>query len=223
MDIITKIGTHIKNKKQQYSQGQVHLDSSLGMWIHCLTLDPRVQNIVEIGTWKGRGSTTIIRNAALSRGDSIAVYSLEANKVFYDIARKNIPNDGVVNLLLGRIVNVSDLDTQDLSAEEEEWYSADKKAIEEAPDVLSELPETIELCVLDGGEFSSHAEFDVLYPRLSRWLILDDTFVRKNKLVRESLLENPDWTEVSAGADRNGWAVWLNRSAERTAQETRNP
>ena len=211
MGIIRKIRTWIKNKKQQYSQGQVHLDSSLGMWIHLLSLDVAVQHIVEIGTWKGRGSTAIIRNAALSRADSISVYSLEVNRVFYDIARKNIPNDGVVNLLLGRIVAVSDLDTQNLSAEVEEWYRADKQAIEEAPYVLGDLPETIELCVLDGGEFSSQAEFNALYSRLSRWLILDDTFVRKNKSVRASLMENPEWTEVSSGADRNGWAVWLKR------------
>jgi hypothetical protein len=211
LDILRKIKTWIKNKKQQYSQGQIHLDSSLGMWIHLLSLDVKVQHIVEIGTWKGRGSTAIIRRAALSRADPIAVYSLDANRVFYNIARKNIPKDGAVNLLMGRIVAVSDLDTQNLSAEEEEWYRADKQAIEEAPNVLGELPETIQLCVLDGGEFSSHAEFNALYPRLSRWLILDDTFVRKNKSVHASLRENSEWVEVSSGSDRNGWAVWLKR------------
>ena len=176
-----------------------------------MSLDVKVQHIVEIGTWKGRGSTAIIRRAALSRADPIAVYSLDANRVFYNIARKNIPKDGAVNLLMGRIVAVSDLDTQNLSAEEEEWYRADKQAIEEAPNVLGELPETIQLCVLDGGEFSSHAEFNALYPRLSRWLILDDTFVRKNKSVHASLRENSEWVEVSSGSDRNGWAVWLKR------------
>jgi hypothetical protein len=204
-----KIATLVKNKRQQYSQGQVHLNSTLGMWIHLLSLNAEVRHIVEIGTWKGLGSTTIIRNAVLARSDSIAVYSLEANRQFHDIARRNIPKDGLVNLLLGSIVSVSDLDAQKLNAEEEDWYWADRKAIEDSPNVLGQLPETIELCVLDGGEFSSHAEFKILYPRLSRWLILDDTFVRKNKLVHESLLENPDWTEVSSGADRNGWAVWL--------------
>jgi hypothetical protein len=93
-------------------------------------------------------------------------------------------------------VAASDLDTQNLSAEGEERYRADKQAIEEATYVLGELPETIELCVLDGEEFSSHAEFKAPYPRLSRWLLLDDTFVRKNKSVHVSLMENSEWTEV---------------------------
>jgi hypothetical protein len=212
MGIVRTTTTWFKNKVKHQSQGQIKSKSQLGMWIYLLSLDPKVRQIVEIGTWNGQGSTAIIRDAAVQRLDSISVYSLEANKNIFDIARTNVPNDGVVNLLLGHIVSVSDLDTQMLTEEEMDWYLKDRKAIEQTPNVLGALPEAIHLCVLDGGEFSSYAEFTVLYSRLDRWLILDDTLVRKNKLVHQSLLGNPDWTLVASGSDRNGWAVWLRQA-----------
>lgn len=80
-----------------------------------------------------------------------------------------------------------------------------------APFVLDQLPESIDLLLLDGGEFSSWSEFQVLRNRLTKYLFLDDTHVRKNSAVRKWLLKTPDsgFALAFESTDRNGWSVFI--------------
>lgn len=190
-------------------QGQILGNTPMGAWLTALVLDSQVRSVVEIGTWKGLGSTILLHEAASSRSEKPEVLSLESNSDFYRIARKNIPDDGVVRIVFGSIVDQSELDTVDLSADEKLWFESDVSAISSAPIVLGELPREISLLLLDGGEFSSYAEFSKLEDRLTRWLVLDDIFLRKNRRVHEELVAKPDWKLVTVGHDRHGWAVWM--------------
>jgi hypothetical protein len=70
------------------------------------------------------------------------------------------------------------------------------------------LPETIDLLILDGGEFTSEQEFRLLAPR-SRHIIMDDTcrnYSRKFCRIRDEILATgPQKVVVDAIDDRNGW------------------
>ena len=181
----------------------------MGTWLKALVFDPEVRHVVEIGTWKGLGSTILLHAAALQRPQRPQVMSLEANAEFFRIARKNVPDDGVVNIVLGSIVELADLDTADLSPQEKLWLESDLAAISSVPKVLDELPREISLLLLDGGEFSSYAEFAKLEERLTKWVVLDDIFLRKNRRVHAELASKQGWSLVTVGSDRHGWAVWM--------------
>lgn len=190
-------------------QGQILENTPMGAWLQALVFDPDVRHIVEIGTWKGLGSTIILHAAASRCPERPEVLSLEANADFYRIARSNVPDDGVVNILLGSIVEKADLDTFDLTPSEKLWLEQDLAAISSVPKVLNSLPREISLLLLDGGEFSSYAEFAKLEERLTKWVVLDDIFLRKNRRVHAELATKQDWVLVTVGRDRHGWAVWM--------------
>jgi hypothetical protein len=199
----------IRPEGKDGTQGQILGDTPMGAWLKALVFDPEVRHVVEIGTWKGLGSTILLHAAAWQRTERPEVLSLEANAEFYQIARENVPDDGVVNILLGSIVEQADLDTADLSPQEKFWLQSDLAAISSVPNVLDELPREISLLLLDGGEFSSYAEFAKLEERLTKWLVLDDIFLRKNRRVHAELASKQQWNLVTVGKDRHGWAVWL--------------
>ena len=63
--------------------------------------------ILEIGTWKGLGSTKCIID---SIGDGVSFLSLETNKSFYDIAVENLKGyQDKVKLIYGRIVEKDEI------------------------------------------------------------------------------------------------------------------
>jgi hypothetical protein len=133
---------------------------------------------------------------------------LEADAEIHRIARGNVPNDGRVDLIHGTIVSANELDDQELSNVEKDWFAADSYAISKAPYVLKVIPQRIDLLLLDGGEFSSFVEFRLLEKRISKWLVLDDINLRKNKKAHDFLGRDEYWKLVAAGQDRHGWAVW---------------
>lgn len=199
-------------------QGQILANTPMGSWLRALVFDPEVGNIVEIGTWKGLGSTILLHNAARQRAERPRIWSLEVNPDHLAVARSNVPDDGIVNLVLGSVVELESLDTADLSLQEQTWLESDSAAISSVPNVLSELPHEISLLLLDGGEFSSYAEFKKLRPRLTKWLVLDDILVRKNRKVHAELSSRKDWRLVAVGSDRNGWAVWMRATFDSTGK-----
>ncbi len=190
-------------------QGQILRESPMGSWLSALASDPEVLSILEIGTWKGLGSTMLLHSAVAGRADSPLVQSLEADAEMHRIARGNVPNDGRVDLIYGTIVSPNELDDWELSNVEKDWFAADSNAISKAPYVLKIIPQRIDLLLLDGGEFSSFVEFRLLEKRISKWLMLDDINFRKNKKAHEFLSRDESWKLVVAGQDRHGWAVWL--------------
>jgi len=179
--------------------------------------DADVRTIVEIGTWNGLGSTVCLLTGLQERrgASSANLLSLEANLDMYNEARKNLGDPWSESLLWGSIVGSEMLDTSDLSPDEANWIVADRDSIAAAPFVLDDLPPSIDLLLLDGGEFSSWAEFVTLKDRLSKWLFLDDTHVRKNRAVRDWALNSPEspFISVFESDDRNGWSVFINQRA----------
>lgn len=189
--------------------GQITLDTAVGRWIALLSSLPEVQTIVEVGAWRGNGSTRCIASGIVRRSPSPRVWSIEADpRLAREAGRRHARNPNI-EVIWGRIVGVDALDLDDLTEVEAMWAADDIRNLEEAPEVTGRLPEVIDLLILDGGEFSTAAEYDVLAPRTAGWLVLDDTGTRKCAGIVHRLVSRADtrFTPVWSSQERNGVLV----------------
>jgi hypothetical protein len=185
-----------KNKLKQ-SSGQMK-DHELKNKLVDLITNYDINNIVEIGTWNGLGSTTMLLNIIRDSNKRINFFSLEADLLCFKAAKKNLKNDlGKVNLILGRVHDIDDLNyvNKDIifdfgyGEKEYEWFVQDLRRYKKIKNVSSQIPNKIDLLLLDGGEFSGYADFLSLYSRC-RFIVLDDcksykqydalSFIQKN-------------------------------------------
>lgn len=192
-------------------EGQINLGTPPGDRIKELAQLDEVKSIVEIGTWNGRGSTRCVLSGIEDKPDC-EFYTLECSKKQFEIAKEIDPNQSNVHFLLGKIVEEEDLDNEDLVDEdwinESVWIVDDIDAMREVPNVLEDLPDHIDLLILDGGEFSTRKEFALLKDR-SDYIFLDDTACRKNRMNREDLLFSTEFEIVEDHPeDRNGWSLF---------------
>jgi hypothetical protein len=212
MKTLTKILHKSKwlQEKHYMSLGQINESSDLGRWIRLLASLEQVSTIVEIGTWNGRGSSRMIalgvKDSANQQGKH--VQGLEIDFKMWRKAERNLRRYGFFEVIHGTIIHIDDLDTKNLSAVEVQWIAHDQRNLQEAKNVLSHIPSQIDLLILDGGEFSSYAEFLTLESRLSGFVVLDDTSVRKNKVVVEKLLVDKKFKLVWESDLRNGCAIF---------------
>jgi hypothetical protein len=165
--------------------------------------------ILEIGTWKGLGSTKCIID---SIGDWVSFLSLETNKSFYDIAVENLKGyQDKVKLIYGRIVEKDEIlnfvQTINLNRWEEQWLREDLENVDKSENVLNQIPEKIDLLLLDGGEFSTYPEWLKLRDR-STIIMLDDTTVTKCKKINDELKSSENYTLVFETFEGNGFSVF---------------
>ena len=96
-------------------------------------------------------------------------------------------------------------DSDDLTDSEINWLTDDLINIEKVPVILDQLPSEINLLLLDGGEFTTYAEYKNLKSRIKGYVILDDTESRK---CRRILLEaKKEKLVIFESHERNGTAV----------------
>ena len=69
--------------------GQIQLESEFGKSIRLYISQYKPNNIVEIGTWKGLGSTFTAIKAIQESNYKANFISLETNAEFYNIAKDN--------------------------------------------------------------------------------------------------------------------------------------
>ncbi len=198
-------------------QGQINRGSKLGEIIYELAKKQEVKTVVEIGTWSGMGSTKCILDGVLSKRGKTDVYSLECNKMRYEEAKTNLgflpPS---FKLIHGTIVDASELRPMLQTLDNETlkgWLEEDLGWLQVTPNVLEMLPETIDLFVLDGGEFSAKKEFELLWNKCL-YIVLDDTNAIKNKDTKRFILSKPDVFEIIEDnvVDRNGYLVCKNKT-----------
>lgn len=199
-----------KSKFYSRTYGQIHPKSELGRWIHLISSFDEVTTIVEIGCWNGKGSSRrIIDGAKLSSTFSDKrIIGLEADFRMYKKASSNLRKYPSFTVLWGSIVGIDELDVESLTPQEVDWYKNDMEAIKICPNVLNRMPATIDLLILDGGEFSTYSEFKRLYPLIGGWVVLDDTLVRKNRKVLLKLLQDNNFSLVRNSSARNGFAIF---------------
>jgi len=178
------------------SQGQIQLNTELGKILyHFCRNNQNIKTVVEIGTWYGAGSTEcIILGLNDSKKDNVSFFTLETNQQMYNVAvnwwKDKLPE--WAKLIHGGIVNSNEMDDSNLGyqhPDESKWFKEDKNALASCPNVLNQLPNEIDLLFLDGGEFTTKAEFFKLENR-SKIIILDDTTARKCKDIRTYVIDN---------------------------------
>jgi hypothetical protein len=192
-------------------KGQILKNSLFADFINKTIEEYSPKNIVEIGTWRGLGSTKRIIDAIADNNLDCNFISIETNKIFYDEAKQNLKeHTNRVNLIYGRVIEIIDVEhfilSQELSHQEKGWLNEDIANFAIAPNVLSSIPEEIDFLLLDGGEFSTYSEWLKLKDR-SKIIALDDTNTIKCRKIREEILldKNSIYEIIIDSDDRNGF------------------
>lgn len=182
--------------------------------------DNRIQTIVEIGTWNGLGSTKMILDLIKNHSQNISFFSIESNYTCFKVANKNLKSHkDNINLLLGRVHDLDDLEyvTKDeiinygYGDKEYQWWIQDLKAYRKITNVKNQLPQNIDILFLDGGEFSTYADFKQLYKK-SNYIILDDTKTFKQHHVLEFISNHKDnFLEIFSTNQRNGYKIFKHK------------
>lgn len=195
-------------------RGQISPKDEIWHWIRKVSSDPCTQNIVEIGTFNGGGSSTAIVSGLLVNRGAKAL-GLESNRLLHLIsaAKLRLKTGNQFRVLHGSLVGVSSLDSVELSEAEAKWYLKDRKTLARVRKLdSSQLPENVDLLVSDGGEFTGWADFKAMEGKVRGHIILDDTLTRKNRRVFEYLLNSNEYTLTASSPERQGTA-WFTRVA----------
>ena len=196
---------------KDFRSGQIKKEHEIGKWISFLSSLPSINTIVEIGTWNGKGSSKAIVRGVMSRRKayrlSVEVVGYEINPVMAKSASKVLKKYGFFKVVYGSIVTIDDLDRSNLSEVEMKWLKQDELLMENSPNVLSTVPMNIDLLILDGGEFSTFAEFSKLKDRVRGWIILDDTKTRKCSEILRIVCEGDFFEVVHMSDERHGTAI----------------
>ena len=197
--------------KLKKSSGQMK-DNQLNNKLFELITNNEVKNIVEIGTWNGLGSTTMLLNIIVESDKNINFYSIESDALCFKAAKKNLRNNlENVNLILGRVYEVDDLDYVNKNTiieygygeTEYEWFIQDLRRYKKINNVLSQIPNKIDLLLLDGGEFSGYADFLTLHLR-SKFIVLDDCNKFKQHNVLSFIEEHKSNFELIYDSENRG-------------------
>lgn len=211
MKRILKVGLRFLLKLRNFRSGQIKKVHEVGKWIEFLSSLSGVYSIVEIGTWNGAGSSMAIVRGVKSRPkedrSSVQVLGYEINPAMAKAAQRRLVRFGFFHVVFGSLVSVDELDRSNLTSTEALWLEQDEKWILGAPYVFNSLPQNLDLLILDGGEFSTLAEFKLLKERVSQWIVLDDTNTRKCAEILKIVEFENEFLKVYESHERNGTAI----------------
>jgi hypothetical protein len=208
---IARLVKIVLRRFRSIKSGQIRKEHQIGRWIEFISAMPNVNNMVEIGTWNGRGSSqAIVRGvksrSRVSRAD-VNVIGYEINPLMVKSAEKVLKKYSFFKVIFGSIVNVEELDRTNLDATEKSWFEQDVLWMANAPKVFETLPSSIDLLILDGGEFSTFAEFVKLNSRVTNWIILDDTKTRKCAEIMRLVRKENKFFVVYESDERHGTSI----------------
>lgn len=214
-------------------KGQVLTGSPFGNVIFDIASNPILHTFVEVGTWKGFGTTRCVMQGLIKRfqeegSQDVHFYSFESNETFYKEALTlwNQFAYPCLHLCYGKLHRDGLLSKEDIESHPyfpavkthyDLWYEQDKLDYEESPfsDPMY-LPKTIDVLILDGGEFSGYADWEALKQKRPLFVCLDDIYTMKNERVFKELSENKEeWESFAEGQDRHGWAIFCRRNLSR--------
>ena len=213
-----------KNDKTSFlnnNSGQITPDCLAGKLLINYVKTNNLNNIVDIGTWNGLGSTKCFL-IALQNNFKTRFISLETNAEKTDIAKKNLEEllkNANGELLCGSVIKREDITNiietfPELknNTEFQRWHSIDLYNINHSDYLFDKIPEEIDFILFDGGEFTTYYEFIKLFSRCKKFIALDDANTSKCFKIREILKNNPNWREVEYTPERNGFSIFKNIS-----------
>lgn len=214
-------------------KGQVQTKNRLSQSLYSLARATR-GGVLEVGTWRGCGSTLILAKGILDRGAKGSVLqTLEVNEHRAKEAQRMLGPLAVVNVTVSPVSRSSDIYPlakvkngplppgmrENRRSEYVKWWGVeytDAQALElrgtRSP--VAELCSTnrIDVAFLDGGEFFGLSDLrEVLRgcPQL-RYVALDDTRTFKHHLsMRELSADGSGWKLCASDTtERRGWAIF---------------
>ena len=190
-------------------QGQMLPTSERGNALKEIIKKYQCKNIVEIGTWRGLGSTICIINSLLDDSNFI---SIETNEEFFNIAKNNLNEHlSKVTILYGKIVEEDDVNnfvsTLNLDPIKKSWLNEDLMNMSKCKNILHELPNNIDFLLLDGGEFSTYSEWNILKEKTKIVALDDIREIKTNKIYNELKLDN-NYTLLMETSEGNGFAIY---------------
>jgi|688.fasta_scaffold299599_2 hypothetical protein len=189
--------------------GQITETSERCKLLKKILLGFKPKNIVEIGTWKGLGSTKCILDSINNEQN---FYSVESNVEFYNVAKQNLSEfSDKVKLLYGRIIDKKDVlqfvSNKKLSNEQNKWLNEDLNNLDYCENILSLLPSEIDFLFLDGGEFSTYPEWIILKDRI-KIVALDDISELKTNQIHYELMNDKNYELLYKTSDGNGLSIF---------------
>lgn len=176
------------------------------------------KTFLEIGTWNGLGSTKAFSEGFKNRKTDYIFYSLECNKDKHQDASKLYEYNVNMKLLNEVVFNEEPENFYDIfpqcrtNALFKKWNDVDMINMKKCDVFINrtDLPEIFDVLLLDGGEFTTYFEYQILKKKC-KYLMLDDIKVDKCKLIVEEIFRSPDvWQIIEIGNDRNGYLIALN-------------
>lgn len=205
--------------------GQILPETNFGKVLTRLAMNSN--SIVEIGCWHGGGSTKCLA-AGLVRPEQ-RMWSVDTSPEMIAEARERNPDERIT-FLCGTVLTRSECDPMNHGLYEGKHRQSkallptDQRlpvAIEEmrrtaqCPCIFDHLPEQIDLCLFDGGEYSTRFDFLKLFRRC-RVIALDDIRMDvafKNSRNHQGLMTplNPTAWDLMFHRpyERHGWSVFV--------------
>lgn len=205
-------------KQAENHPGQINLDTQLGKKIFNLVFENNFENILDIGTWNGLGTTNCILSALEKKNNfTTKLFTVELYEEMYEIASNNLKNFSKLEnfiMLNGRIIDYEEIfwfDHKTLNFSEDAharlWFTEDLKRLFNAKSIKNLLPEKIDLVILDGGEYTTYPEWVYLKNKI-KYFILDDTKTLKCSKIREEVLNNKNYSIIEDNlSERNGYLI----------------
>jgi len=194
--------------------GHITTESELGKFLFYSTINPQFVNFLEIGTWNGLGSTKCFINGFKKRKQQFKFYSLECNYEKSIYARKLYENIDNVFILNQVLLNEKPNDIHDVfpvlleNEQYKYWNDIDFNNMKDKKLFLenSDLPEIFDLVLLDGGEFTTWYEYNIIKDRCFILALNNTTTYKCKKIVEDIKLSN-NWRILIENNERNGTLV----------------
>lgn len=195
-------------------KGQILPESDFAQSIDNTIATHKPRTIVEIGTWRGLGSTKTIIDSIIKNNLQSEFTSIESNLTFHTEAVENLRDyKNYVNLIHGRIVEVDEVISfckKEGVSVVYEWLKNDIVDIENNKNIIADIPEFIDFLLLDGGEYATFAEWNKLKDR-TKIVALDDTLTMKCQHIRAELIKNDEYECLIDSDDRNGYSIFIKK------------
>ena len=196
--------------------GQINIGSNMGREIYELVANNNFENIVDVGTWNGLGSTyCVLKALEETKNYDTKLYTVELYPDVFEAAKINLKNYldwPNLFMLNGRLIDYDEafwFDHRQIDfnrdAHARLWYHQDMNLLQRSESVLSKIPDKIDLLILDGGEYTTYPEWQKLKHRVN-YFVLDDTRILKCSKIREEILSSNEYEVFSDYLnDRNGY------------------
>jgi hypothetical protein len=195
-----------------YNQGQIYNDN-FSKQIEQYASNTNYKTYLEIGTWNGLGSTRAFSNGFNKRDDDYIFYSLECNKDKWLDASK-LYNNNKIHILNEVIWNEEPANFYEIFPQcltndmYKHWNNVDLINMKKCNLFLNRpnLPSIFDVILLDGGEFTTYYEFQLLKNRC-KILMLDDINVSKCTLIVKEIENDKSWRIIKKENVRNGYLI----------------